>query len=66
MRADRLPELMAVGEMDRNKMQVAVRLLELVVSEKMDASDALANWPDIEIEPDDLLSAAWHDLAFRY
>jgi hypothetical protein len=49
--------------MENDRALKAASLLELVASGQMNPTSALNEWPDIDSEPDDLISASWHDLS---
>lgn len=40
-----------------------IELLEKVLSGELDATQALALWPDIDTESDPAVVVAWHDLS---
>jgi hypothetical protein len=48
--------------MDSNKAQITIALLERALASGDEASEALAQWPDVT-EKDPLLQASWHDLS---
>jgi len=49
--------------MSTDRIAKVVSLLESVADGTLDASAALEQWPDIDLETDDLVAASWHDLS---
>ena len=49
--------------MTKQRALAAVLLLEHVLSRELTPIVALHEWPDIDSERDELLSASWHDLS---
>ena len=49
--------------MREQRALAAVLLLERVLSREVTPIVALHEWPDIDSESDELLSASWHDLS---
>jgi hypothetical protein len=47
----------------KQRALTAVLLLECVLSRELTSIVALHEWPDIDSERDELLSASWHDLS---
>lgn len=45
------------------KIKRILYLLEAVAGEKLKPEAGLAQWPEIDSETDELLSASWHDLS---
>jgi hypothetical protein len=52
-----------VEQTEKDRAEIAVALLEDVLSGKTVPETALQLWPNIEIECDVLLAASWHDLS---
>lgn len=48
--------------MSKDRIAKVVSLLESVAANTLDASAALAQWPDVDKETDSFIVASWHDL----
>jgi hypothetical protein len=46
----------------KNKAETIIILLKSVINNKITVKNALTAWPDIDLELDELIRRAWHEL----
>ncbi len=49
--------------MENERALKVIKILEQVAFKQLDPTLALKDWPDIDLETDDLIATSWHDLS---